>query len=43
MSKFITLILLSALVLVALGGKDYYRLLGVPRNADEKAIRKAFK
>jgi preprotein translocase subunit Sec63 len=24
-------------------GKDYYELLGVPRNADDREIRKAFK
>ena len=26
-----------------IAGEDYYKLLGVPRNADEKAIKKAFK
>jgi DnaJ-class molecular chaperone len=36
--------LLVALILViAWAGKDYYKLLGVPKNADEKKIRKAFK
>jgi len=36
-------LILLCLVVVSLAGEDYYRLLGVPRNADEKAIRKAFK
>lgn len=38
------LLLLLALSAVAtLAGEDYYKILGVPRNADEAAIKKAFK
>ena len=35
-------LLLSVLVCV-LAGEDYYALLGVPRNADDQTIKKAFK
>jgi hypothetical protein len=37
------LILLSFLLFLSLAGEDYYKILGIPRNADEKAIKKAFK
>ena len=37
------LLLYSVLLITCLAGEDYYRTLGIPRNADEKAIRKAFK
>jgi curved DNA-binding protein CbpA len=35
--------LLYFLSIVVLAGEDYYKLLGVPRNADDKAIKKSFK
>lgn len=31
------------LVLLCLAGEDYYQLLGVSRDADERTIRRAFK
>jgi DnaJ family protein B protein 11 len=40
---FIVLVLLLAIVLVTLGEKDFYSILGVPRNADNDQIRKAYK
>jgi thioredoxin-like negative regulator of GroEL len=36
-------VIIFALIGIVLAGEDYYRLLGIPRNADEKAIKKAFK
>lgn len=36
-------ILLLSLLFVAYAGEDYYKLLGVTRNADAKTIKKAFK
>lgn len=33
----------SLLFISCLAGEDYYKTLGIPRNADEKAIKKAFK
>lgn len=40
MSKVLVALLLCVL---ALAGEDYYRILGVPRNAEPAAIKKAFK
>ena len=40
MHKLLILCLLAA---VALAGEDYYKILGIPRDADDKTIRKAFK
>lgn len=37
------LFLFFALVFLAIAGEDYYKTLGISRNADEKAIKKAFK
>jgi thiol-disulfide isomerase/thioredoxin len=39
--KFLLIFLLA--IVYVLAGEDYYKLLGVPRDADEKAIKKAFK
>ena len=45
--KYDTYIMKIGLVLLLVGavlaGQDYYKLLGVPRNAEDVAIRKAFK
>ena len=35
--------LLALLCVAALAGQDYYKLLGVPKTADDASIRKAFK
>jgi DnaJ-class molecular chaperone len=35
--------LLCLLTFTVYAGQDYYKLLGVPKTADDKAIRKAFK
>lgn len=40
--KILLFILLSILTFIN-AGEDYYKILGVPRNADEKTISKAFK
>ena len=37
------LVLLLALPLVLAAGKDYYEILGVPRDASEKDIKRAFR
>ncbi len=41
--KYNIIIFIALLPLLAICGQDYYKLLGVPRNADERAIKKAFK
>lgn len=43
MNKIITILLVLLQIAFVLCGKDYYKLLGVSRNADEKQIKKAFK
>lgn len=37
------ILIIGVLCLAVLGEEDYYKILGIPRNADEKAIKKAFK
>lgn len=37
------IILLCILLVTIYAGEDYYEMLGVKKNADEKEIRKAFK
>lgn len=39
MKAYILILFISRVV----SSDDYYQMLGVPRNADEKAIKKAFK
>mmetsp|Transcript_11627 Transcript_11627/g.13202 ORF Transcript_11627/g.13202 Transcript_11627/m.13202 type:complete len:238 (-) Transcript_11627:801-1514(-) len=43
MSKFLLLLLILLHVTCTLAGKDFYKILGVSRNADETQIRRAFK
>lgn len=38
-----TLLILLVYLVFALAGKDYYKILGVPRNADDKTLKRAFK
>lgn len=37
------LVLLALICINVFAGEDYYKILGVPRNADEKTIKKSFK
>lgn len=37
------LVLLLSVVALSLAGKDYYEILGVPRDASERQIKKAFR
>lgn len=37
------ILLLYILLISIYAGADYYKMLGVKKNADEKTIRKAFK
>lgn len=39
----VLLIILSVCAIVAFAGEDYYKLLGVSRDATTKQIRKAFR
>lgn len=41
--NFITTLILLVLSLIVYAGQDYYKLLGVSRNADDKTIRRSFK
>lgn len=41
--KPLVCILFCAMLLISQAAEDYYKILGVPRNADEKTIKKAFK
>lgn len=43
MRSLLKILILALIALCAIAGKDYYRLLGVKRNADERAIKRAFK
>ena len=36
-------LILATIVMVSLGAEDYYKQLGVPRNANEEQLKKAFK
>lgn len=35
--------LIQLLIIVCLSGEDYYQLLGITKEADERTIRRAFK
>lgn len=39
----LVVILVLLLACVAHAGKDYYQILGVKRNADEKQLKKAYR
>ena len=40
MKIFQYFLILIIFIINVLAGKDYYKLLGVPRNADDKTIRR---
>jgi curved DNA-binding protein CbpA len=42
MKKFLLLCLILAYTICVLAEEDYYKILGVPRDADERQIKKAF-
>lgn len=41
--RFLLLLLLGALLALAHAAQDYYKILGVPRTADEKQLKKAYR
>ena len=41
--KGFIIVVLTLLIVSVLGAEDYYKLLGVTRDADEKTIKKVFK
>ena len=44
MNNLLILFILSIIIIVVLGGgKDYYKILGVKRNAKDKDLKKAYR